>query len=205
MVKCSPLISSLMRRISPFPASIRLSAMICVRRCCDHLPRAGDASTWGHHDPERPLTPRSPTPTAACPPHPAHRRGVRLPGTHVWADVFTENRKGVSGVPAIAEEHQAHGRERPRADRPIGDLARYHKAGGQVEPHVTRMGELLRSRHRHQKRTGRSTTTPLCGCAGGCASSTRSGDARAGLIHSRTSTGTSGSYACAGLGTTCRG
>ena len=38
------------------------------------------------------------------------------------------------------------------------------------------------------------TTTPLCGCAGGCAPSTRSGDARAGLIHSRTSTGTSGSY-----------
>src|ERR1700720_457537 len=56
-----------------------------------------------------------------------------------------------------------------------------------------------------QKRTGRSTTTPLCGCAGGCASSTRSGDARAGRIHSRTFTGTSGSCACAGLGTTCRG
>ena len=33
----------------------------------------------------------------------------------------------------------------------------------------------------------------------------RSGDARAGLIHSRTFTGTSGSCACAGLGTTCRG
>ena len=31
-------------------------------------------------------------------------------------------------------------------------------------------------------------------CAGGCASSTRSDDARAGPIHSRTSTGTSGSY-----------
>ena len=35
--------------------------------------------------------------------------------------------------------------------------------------------------------------------------STRSGDVGAGLIHSRTFTGTSGSYACAGLGTTCRG
>jgi tripartite-type tricarboxylate transporter receptor subunit TctC len=33
----------------------------------------------------------------------------------------------------------------------------------------------------------------------------RSGEARAGLIHSRTFTGTSGSYACVGLGTTCRG
>src|SRR6266566_3862133 len=62
--------------------------------------------------------------------------------------LFSENRKGVPGVPAIAEEHQTHGRKRPCADRPIGDLARYHKAGGQVEPHVTRMGELLRSRHR---------------------------------------------------------
>ena len=38
-----------------------------------------------------------------------------------------------------------------------------------------------------------------------CASSTRSGEARAGLIHSRTFTGTSDSYACADLGTTCRG
>jgi hypothetical protein len=27
-------------------------------------------------------------------------------------------------LPAIAEEHQAHGREGPRADHPIGDLAR---------------------------------------------------------------------------------
>ena len=51
----------------------------------------------------------------------------------------------------------------------------------------------------------KSTTTRLCGYAGGCASRTRSGEARAGLIHSRTFTGTSGSYACAGLGTTCRG
>ena len=39
------------------------------------------------------------------------------------------------------------------------------------------------------KRIGRSTTTQPCGCAGGCATSTRSGDAGAGLIHSRTSTG----------------
>ncbi len=39
------------------------------------------------------------------------------------------------------------------------------------------------------------TTTQRCGCAGGCASSTRSGDARAGPIHSRIFTGTLGSYA----------
>src|SRR5262249_5988738 len=36
--------------------------------------------------------------------------------------------------------------------------------------------------------------TWLCGCAGGCGSSTRADDASAGAIHSRTSTGTSGSY-----------
>src|SRR5271165_4687992 len=47
--------------------------------------------------------------------------------------------------------------------------------------------------------------TRRCGCAGGCASSTTSGDARAGAILSRTFTGTSGSYVCPGLGTTCRG
>jgi len=45
------------------------------------------------------------------------------------------------------------------------------------------------------KRIARSTTTRLCGCAGGSDSSTRSGDARAGAIHSRTFTGTSGSSA----------
>jgi hypothetical protein len=33
----------------------------------------------------------------------------------------------------------------------------------------------------------------------------KTGDAGEGAIHSRTFTGTSGSYACAGLGTTCRG
>jgi RNA-directed DNA polymerase len=43
-------------------------------------------------------------------------------------------------------------------------------------------------------RTGRSTTTPHRGCVGGCATSTRSGDAGAGRIHSRTSTGISVSY-----------
>ena len=37
-------------------------------------------------------------------------REVRLPGPHVWTNVFSENRKGVSGVPAIEEEHQARGR-----------------------------------------------------------------------------------------------
>ena len=42
----------------------------------------------------------------------------------------------------------------PRADRPNGDMARDHRAGGQVEPHAARMGELLRSRHRQQSVSG---------------------------------------------------
>ena len=78
----------------------------------------------------------------------------RLPGVYVWADVFSENRKSVSGVSAIAEEHQAHGRERPCVDRPSGNLARDHRAGEEVEPYAARMGELLRSRHRHKSVPG---------------------------------------------------
>ena len=45
------------------------------------------------------------------------------------------------------------------------------------------------------QRTGRSTATRRRGCVGGCATSIRSGDAGAGHIHSRTSTGTSVSCA----------
>src|SRR5216684_1105945 len=73
------------------------------------------------------------------------RRRVRLPGIFVRADVLSENRPGIPGVPALEEEHQAHGRERPRADHPIVDLARDHRAGEPVEPNVA---QLLRSRHR---------------------------------------------------------
>src|SRR5271154_5564017 len=47
-------------------------------------------------------------------------RGVRLPGIHVRADVFGEDRPRSYRLPAIKEEHQARGRESPRADRPIG-------------------------------------------------------------------------------------
>ncbi len=61
-------------------------------------------------------------------------RGVRLPGIHLRADVLGENRPGAPGLPAIEEEHQAHGREDPWADRPKGNLARDHRAGGAAEP-----------------------------------------------------------------------
>src|SRR5260221_13868996 len=43
---------------------------------------------------------------------------------------------GLPRVKTQIKKHQADGRKRPCADRPIGDLARYHRAGVQVEPHV---------------------------------------------------------------------
>jgi hypothetical protein len=86
-------------------------------------------------------------------------------------------------------------RKSPRADRPIGDMARDHNGGGRREPRAARMGELLFRRDRQHRRIGRSMPTQRCGCAGGCASSTKSGDAKAGAIHSRNSMSNSGSYA----------
>ena len=119
---------------------------------------------------------------------------VRLLGLHVRTDVLAENRQSLSGLPAIEEEHQTHGRENPCDDRPV-DLGKRPQSWWSVEPGAARMGELLSGRHRHTRRTGRSTITQRCGCAGGCAASTKSGGAGAGPIHSRTSTGTSGSFA----------
>src|SRR5208282_1558387 len=79
---------------------------------------------------------------------------VRLPGIHVRADVFGEDRPSSYRLPAIKEEHQARGRESPRADRPIMHMARDHKAGGEVEPHAARMGELLQRRRLQQGVSG---------------------------------------------------
>src|SRR6266550_6358196 len=81
-------------------------------------------------------------------------RKVRLLGLHVRTNVLSENRSGAPGIPAIKEEHQAHGWENPCTDRPNEDMARNHKAGGQGEPHAARMGELLPSRHRQQGVSG---------------------------------------------------
>src|SRR5271170_4211903 len=89
-------------------------------------------------------------------------RRVRLPGIHVWADVFSENRQGPPGATAIKEEHQAHGRESPCADGPIGYLARDHRAGGSIEPRATRLGQLLQRWHGQQSV---SRARQLHGCA----------------------------------------
>ena len=108
-------------------------------------------------------------------------------------DVFGENRPGPPA--AIKEEHQAHGRESPRADQPIGYLAKHHRAGGSVEPRTARVSQLLQRWYRQQSI---SRARQLHGCAvasNGCVPSTKSGDAGAGAILSRTSTGISGSHA----------
>ena len=54
--------------------------------------------------------------------------------------LFGEDRRGPYRLPAVKEKHSARGRESPRADRPIGNMARDHNAGGQSEPHAARMG-----------------------------------------------------------------
>src|SRR5271154_5939333 len=75
-------------------------------------------------------------------------RGVRLPGVYVRANVLSGDGQGPTGLSTVKEEHQAHGRKSPRADRPSGYLAGDHKAGGSVEPGAPRMGQLL-SRWNH--------------------------------------------------------
>jgi hypothetical protein len=57
-------------------------------------------------------------------------RRVRLPGILVRTDVLSENRPGAPGIPAIEEEHQAHGGKHSRPDSPNRDMARYHTASG---------------------------------------------------------------------------
>jgi len=74
--------------------------------------------------------------------------------TPAQALVFGENRPGAPGLPAIKEEHQAHGREDSCANRPKGNLAGNHRAGRAAEPLAARMGELLSSRDRQQSVSG---------------------------------------------------
>jgi group II intron reverse transcriptase/maturase len=89
-------------------------------------------------------------------------RGVRLPGIYVRADVFPNDRQSPLGPPAVKEEHQAHGRKSPRADRPSAQLARDHRARRHVEPRASRVGQLLQCRH-HQQSLSRARQ--LHGCA----------------------------------------
>src|ERR1700720_381386 len=62
----------------------------------------------------------------------------------------------------VKEEHQAHGRKSPRADRPSAQLARDHRARRHVEPRASRVGQLLQCRH-HQQSLSRARQ--LHGCA----------------------------------------
>ena len=50
-------------------------------------------------------------------------RGVRLPGIYVRGGCISPTQSPL-GPPAVKEEHQAHGRRVPRADRPSAQLAR---------------------------------------------------------------------------------
>ena len=107
-------------------------------------------------------------------------------------DVLGEDRRGPYRLPAVKEKHSARGRESPRADRPIGNMARDHNAGEQSEPHAARVGELLPSRDRQQGVSGARRLHS--GAVAPVVTPQAQSQAEAGAIHSRTSTGTSGSY-----------
>src|SRR5712691_8456611 len=74
---------------------------------------------------------------------PGPGRRVRLPGLDVRTNVLSNDGPSPLGIAPVKEEHPAHGRKGPRADRPSTYVARNHRAGGYVEPHAARMGELL--------------------------------------------------------------
>jgi hypothetical protein len=57
--------------------------------------------------------------------------------------VLSADGQGPAGLLTVKEEHQAHGRKGPCADRPSGYLAGDHKAGGSVEPGAPGMGQLI--------------------------------------------------------------
>src|ERR1700730_1777654 len=71
---------------------------------------------------------------------------VRLLGLHVRTNVLSNDGPSPLGAATVKEEHQAHGRKGPCADRPSAKLARDHKAGRRTEPRVSRVGQLLQCR-----------------------------------------------------------
>ena len=115
--------------------------------------------------------------------------------------MYQRNRKSVYwGIGHRQSMTSRMTQERPCVEPlPSGNLAR-DRAGEEVEPYAARIGKhvevstVTRSRH--------STTTPLCGCAGGCAQAQgRRRKADITLAHLYRC----GSCACAGLGTVAVG
>jgi len=54
-----------------------------------------------------------------------------------------DERQALHRHAAVQEEHPARCRRDARADGSPHDVARHHRGGGEVEPHVTGLGELL--------------------------------------------------------------
>ncbi len=75
--------------------------------------------------------------------------GARPASSTSWGtrlvDVFGENRSGTPGIPAIEEEHQNAWSRKSMRWPPTRRHGRYQRAVGRVEPHATRLGEVLPS------------------------------------------------------------
>jgi group II intron reverse transcriptase/maturase len=69
---------------------------------------------------------------------------------YTFGRLYSPKTGGPLGHAAIEEEHPAHSRKDPCADRPKDGVARDHGGGGQVEPSAARLGELLPCRD-HQR------------------------------------------------------
>ena len=85
--------------------------------------------------------------------HGAGRR-VRLPGVHARTNVLSNDGPSPLGSATVEEEHQAHGRNGPRADRPGAYLAGDHELVATSEPRAARVGQLLQRRLQSAKRIG---------------------------------------------------